>query len=319
VADGYHVLGSVEETAERYERARSYYDEWLAEWPGTPTAQAAMSFKVEAFTHEERWEEAARAYERYDREYGDPENRAAVWLSLADIYGARLSRRDLARSYYLRVEEAYRDEIPGAAAAISLARDDIAAGKHGAARARLSWVISKFAHETRIAATAMHELATSYELSGEWDRAVAHYNELARDYPTTMYGMTALLHVAERYRDLGAPEAAKAALERAGNHYVRVMRDYPATQAELAARGHLVDTKMAQERWDEAADLLLETAERFPDGAASPVMMLQAADICETRLEDNARAERTLESLVRTYPEGPWANEAARRLRLLRG
>jgi hypothetical protein len=46
-------------------------------------------------------------------------------------------------------------------------------------------------------------LAVSYESEGLWDSAVAQLNALAREHPTTLYGLTALQHVAELYEELG--------------------------------------------------------------------------------------------------------------------
>ncbi len=317
VAGGYQLRGDGNRAGAWYGRARDYYRDWISRWPGTLTAERAASLTAESFTHEERWDDAARAYLDFDRLHGDPENRASVWLGLAEIYETRLARRDLATQYYGRVEEEYRDDLSGAAAAIALARADLSAGRPRHAAARLEDVVERFGDEQTVAATAMHYLALAREMNDEWDKAAVTFYELARKYPTTIYGLTAHLHVAERYGAMGESEAAAGALERAAEHYSRVVRDHASTRAELVARAYLIDTRIEQEAWVDAASMLVETAELFPDSAASPAMLLQASEIYGRRLDDVARAQGVLEALIRAYPDGPWAEEAGRRAEAL--
>ena len=314
VAIVYRVEGDLESSAARFDDAREYYGRWAAEWPGTPTGELAMSLTAESLMHEERWVEAIAAYGEYDAAYGRRENRAALWLGMADVCETKLGRRDLARGFYERVEDVYGDELSGASAAVALAREDLDRGRHPAARERLEEVITRFPDEKEVTATAMQYLAASFEADGEWDRAVAEYYKLARDFPTTMYGMSALLHVADRYDTIGEAEAAASAYERAAAHYDRVILEFRGTPAEVAARRYLADTWIKQEMWEEAVNLLLESAARRPESTTSPVMMIEAADIYAARLGDAARAGDVLEQVMREYPDETWADEAAKKL-----
>ncbi len=309
VARGDEVLGS-----RWFGRARDYYESCVARWPGSPTTALAMSFRAETFLMEQRWSDAVAAYEELDRDYGNDANRPGIWLTLADTYANRLGRWATARSYYLKVLESYPDNIGSATAALALAEKEIENGEHKIARARLTDVAKRFPREEPVRATAIQYLAVSYEAEGLWDSAVAQLNALAREHPTTLYGFTALQHIAEHYEQAGETGAAKAALERAADHYERVVRDFSSTPAELAARGYLIDTRLRQERWEDAARVLVETGERFPRSESSPQMMLQAADIYESRLSDRGAAAVVLRSVVALFPDTPYAATASRRL-----
>jgi TolA-binding protein len=276
-----------------------------------------MSFRAETFLMQERWGDAVEAYERLDRDYGNDGNRAGIWLTLADTYGNRLGNERLANDYYRRVLDEYPDDIASATASLELASRDIKTGRYASARAMLEDVIERFPHEEAVRATAMQYLAMSYERSGMWEDAVAQFNALAREHPTTMYGLMALQHVAEGFEELGETEAAASALERAADHYKRVMRDYSSSPAELAARGYLIDTRIRQERWDEAARLLVETAERFPDSESSASMMIQAADIRADELSDSEGAKSVLRRAIGMFPDSEASSEAQRRLNQL--
>ncbi len=273
-----------------------------------------MSFSAETFLMEERWGDAVAAYEELDRDYGHDGNRPGIWLTLADTYSNQLNREATARSYYLKVVEGYPDDIASATAALALAEMEIAAGEHETARSRLEDVAERFAKDEAVRATAIQYLAVSYESEGLWDGAVAQLNALAREHPTTLYGLTALQHIAEHYEELGESSAARVALDKAADHYERVIRDYSSTPAELAARGYLIDTRLRQERWEDAATVMVEMAGRFPDSESAPDMMLRAADIHEDRLADPGAAAEILRSVMGLFPGTSAAAAAERRL-----
>lgn len=314
VASGYISRGDEGRGREWFGRARDYYESCVAKWPGSRTAELAVSFRAETFLIEERWVDAVTAYEELDRDYGHDANRPGIWLVLADTYANKLDRKATARGYYLKVLEGYPDDIGSATAALALAETEIENGEHEIARTRLEDVAKRFPREEAIRATAIQYLAVSYESEGLWDSAVAQLNALAREHPTTLYGFTALQHIAEHYEQAGETGAADAALERAADHYERVIRDFSSTPAELAARGYLIDTRLRQERWEDAARTLVETGERFPRSESSPDMMMQAADIYENRLSDRDAATEVLRSLVGLFPATRAATAAARRL-----
>lgn len=313
-ATGCYVRGDEISGREWFEQARDYYAEWAAKWPGSPTAELAMSFRAETFLMEERWGDAVAAYEELDRDYGHDANRPGIWLTLADTYANRLNRKATARSYYLKVIESYPDDIAFATATLALAEAEIADGEYATARTRLEDVAGRFAGDEAVRATAIRYLAVSYESEGLWDNATAQLNALAREHPTTLYGLTALQHIAEHYEEQGETGAARVALDKAADHYERVVRDYSSTPAELAARGYLIDTRLKQERWEDAARVLRETAERFPDSGSSPSMMLQAADLHEGQLSDPAEAAEILRAIVGLFPGTRAAVVAERRL-----
>ncbi len=313
-AAGCYARGDEVRGREWFERARDYYEGWAAQWPGSLTAELAMSFRAETFLMEERWSDAAAAYEELDRDYGHEANRPGIWLTLADTYANKLNRAATARSYYLKVAENYPDDIAYATAALALAKTEISRGEHGTARSRLEDVAERFAQDEAVRATAIQYLAISYESEGLWDSAVAQLNALAREHPTTLYGLTALQHIAEHYEERGESGAARVALDKAADHYERVIRDYSSTPAELAARGYLIDTRLKQERGEDAARVFVETAGRFPDSESSPDMMLRAADMYENRLADPGAAADVLRSAMELFPGTRAAAVAERRL-----
>jgi TolA-binding protein len=319
IAGGYAAAGAEAKADEWYERARAYYRRLMAEEPRSPTARAALGEIAETYVRQEMWGEAVDAYTELDRTYGDEVSRGQIWLTLAELYGTGLSDQSAARDYYARVVEDYGGEISGATASIAIARFDIESERYAEARERLEDVLASFADEERIAATASYLLALTYELEGEWDAAAARYQSLARDFPATMYGLRAPLHIATHYERGGELSAARSALSRAVEHYRFVVRDYVGTPAELAAHGYLIDALVRLERWEDAASELLSVADRFPDADAAPGMLLQAGMLYETKLGDTGRARALYARVVEGYSASAHAAEAQDRLDALSG
>lgn len=311
LAAGYAVRGEAARAAEFFERARDYYDRWIGEWEGSPTARLALELKGESYAQEGRFADAAGTLEHFDGLYGNEQNRAAIWLRLAEIYSAGLRNTARAREYYEKTEAAYPSKVSGATAAIALAALDIDAARYPEARARLERVLAEFRGEPTVSATAMHYLALSYELGGSWETAVARYNALSQEHPATLYGLQAPLHVARHYRDAGQAAAAASAYERAVQHYRRVSGEWPSTPADLTARSYLVEARLDQGKWEEAAETLVETAGGLPGSEAAPGMLLQAAALYASKLGDEARA-RELLARVRAGHAGTAAGEEAK-------
>jgi tetratricopeptide (TPR) repeat protein len=318
-ATGFMLRGQESLAAAAFNEARSYWRHWEEEWPGSVTAIAAASLVAESFSVEQRWGDAVDAYEKFDDVYGDEGNRAALWLTVADIYMERLERTAEARVYYEKVSVTYGGEIAGATADVALAVDDIRARRYSRGRDRLESVIAGFVDEEAVAATATYHIARSFELENRWDEAIPYYRTLSSRYPSTMYGLTAPLHVAGHYTAMGEDAAAATALSGAGDAYERVIRDFVGTPAELVARNNLVETRLRQGLWRQAAEALVESAERFPESSSTAGMLIQAADLYSDKLGDDDSARGLLESIVRLYPGEPGGDAAQQRLDELGG
>ncbi|MFH1502385.1 MAG: hypothetical protein ABIG03_04995 [Candidatus Eisenbacteria bacterium] len=314
MAAGHRVGAGLEGPGDALERARTYYRRVLADWSGTHTGRAALATIAESYELEGRWSDAVLAYERLDGEYERSETQASLWIKLAELYAGRMGDSERALECYRAVEDTYGDAFDGGSASIALARYDLGAGRYDRGRERLESILSRFADEEALAATAAHLLALSYESEGRIDSAISRYGDLSAAYPTTLYGLQAPLHVSDLYAAMGEDAAASAALDRAVDQYQRIIRDYTDTPAELAARNHLITARSAQKDWSGVADLLFETAARHPEVEAAPMMMLQAAELYETRLANPGAARDVLKALVNAFGGSDAAAEAAVRL-----
>ncbi len=310
-ASSYAVRGMGEQATRVFVEASETYTTWAETWSGTRTGEAALRMNADTYSAQGRWLEAVAIYEELDEAYGSDDNRASIWLSLAEIHASRLGDKETSRAYYERVSGLYGETTSGATADVALALMDIADDRHEAARARLTSVIDRFGDEEAIAATAKQHRAASYELEGRWDSAVAEYSALAAEFPTTMYGLAAPLRIVDMYGEIGETAAGMTALDEAAQVYQRVIRDYGGTPAEMAARNYMIETRLRQESWSDAASLLSETAAQYPDAQAAASMLIQAADIYREELDRPDLAGELLQAVVERYP----GHDAAARAR----
>ncbi len=311
------AAAGLEATPAALEGARDYYRRIGNEWSGTPTGRSALATIAESYELEGRWADAAGTYERLDEEYGTPETRPSLLLKLGDLYSGRMGDVPRATEYYEDVERLAPEGEEGATASIELARFDLAKHRYEQARRRLQSVLDRFADEKTLAATASQLLASSYEMEGRLDTAIARYGQLSAAYPTSLYGLAAPIHVAKLYATMGEDVASATALDRAVEQYERVIRDYADTPAEMAARSYLIAARSELEDWSDVAPLLVETALRQPQAQASAGMLLKAGDIYATKLGDPDTASDVFRRVVDTYGGSPAAEEAQRRLEQL--
>ncbi len=76
----------------------------------------------------------------------------------------------------------------------------------------------------------------------------------------------------------------------------------------------MIETRLRQESWSDAASLLSETAAQFPDAQAAVGMLLQAADIYREKLDRPELARELLQAVVERYPEHDGADRAREKL-----
>ncbi len=75
---------------------------------------------------------------------------------------------------------------------------------------------------------------------------------------------------------------------------------------------------MDQGEWAKAAEVLLETADRFADSEAAPSMLMQAAELYASKLDDAGKAREVFERVLSAYEGSAAAEEAAARLKALK-
>jgi len=161
---------------------------------------------------------------------------------------------------------------------------------------------------------ATWQLGRLEEAQGDWLDASLRFSSVSTDFPTTIQGMEAPLHVARHYRDEGETEASRAAFERAEAHYKRLASERYNEMIRIYAEEYLVRTLAEQGRWEEAASRLLELPGRYPGYQRFSGNFLMAASIYENELGDEGRAVETLRLCVLRYPDTDLAVEAERQI-----
>ncbi|RMH43926.1 MAG: hypothetical protein D6689_03785 [Deltaproteobacteria bacterium] len=182
-----------------------------------------------------------------------------------------------------------RADASGAAAAFDAAVDLLAESDAAAAAAAFEAVADRFPGAAQ-ADDAVYEAAKLYESRlGDPARALALYERLARDYPTSRLALAARRRADAVRADLGPDGGGARALAR----FNAIVQAYP--QQGDAASIAAVDALLAE----------------YPDWPGAPRAALWAARVCE-RSGDLACAARRYDDVARQWPDRPEAFEALR-------
>lgn len=161
---------------------------------------------------------------------------------------------------------------------------------------------------------ATWQLGRIEEAQGDWLDASLRFSSVFTDFPLTLQGMEAPLHIARHYRESGESDAARAAYERAERHYQRLASERYSETIRVLAEEYLVRTLAEQDRWQEAANGLIALPGRYPGYRRFMGNYLMAASIYENELGDDGRALETLRLCVQRYPGTDLAAEAERQI-----
>lgn len=161
---------------------------------------------------------------------------------------------------------------------------------------------------------ATWQLGRIEEAQGDWLDASLRFSSVYTDFPTTLQGMEAPLHIARHYRETGETDAARAAFERAERHYQRLASERYSETIRVFAEEYLVRTLAEQGRWQEAASSLIALPGRYPGFQRFMGNYLMAASIYENELGDDKRAIETLRLCAGRYPGTDLAAEAERQI-----
>ena len=91
------------------------------------------------------------------------------------------------------------------------------------------------------------------------------YKSVYNNYPGSLQGMEAPLRIANHFREKGEDAAAAGAYDRAIEYYRKLVSYRYAMSTQIMAAEYYVRAYAEQEKWVEAAELLLNLIDQYPD------------------------------------------------------
>lgn len=262
-----------------------------------------------------RWSEARAAVAEMKELYRGEADIPGLLILEARIENDGLGNRRRALEILDSLTEAYPDSRQAPTALLSAGNLHLAAGDFDRAAEAYRKIIGDYAqHPYPEIVEATWQLARVEEARGKWLDASLLFKSVYTDFPATIQGMEAPLHIALYYRETGETEAARAAFDRAIAHYERLASRQYSESIRIVAEEYYLRALAEQKRWEEAAERLLALPERYPGYAKYRGNCLMAASIYEHELGDAARALVILRQCVSRNHGTDLAEEAQRQI-----
>ena len=156
-------------------------------------------------------------------------------------------------------------------------------------------VIKQHSDNREIAAQALLNIGKTYEIQKNIQAALQTYRQVVDTYPLTDVGMNTPLFIANLYRAIDEPEEERKAYDEAVVFYKKVALEQPRSRLEFDALRLLSTVYLAQEKWQQALDVLEEVLLKYPSPAylnakRANLLLKTVSLVAVNKLEDPAAA-----------------------------
>lgn len=313
------ALGDTAGRANALEKAVDLYRHILSSDPPPDLARETRYNLVTAFLLAGKWEDAIEAVRRMKKIYGDTRDLPGLMFLESRIMLSGFEDPGAAAGILDRIAREHSGSREAPSALLMIGGIRMGRGDLDGAEEVYEQVVENYPESSDEIVEATWQLARIEEMRGEWLDASLYYKSLYTDFPTTLQGLEAPLHIAGHYRDAGEKEAAEAAYRRAEEHYEKLVSRQYSESIRILAEEYYVRTFAEQGRWEDAAGRLLTLPVRYPEYSRFREAYLMAAAIYETELGNSAKALEILETCATRYPGTALAETARREMNRIRG
>jgi TolA-binding protein len=302
IAQYYERNGMTDDSREAYLRAIRGYQSLVDMNPYSDNVTMINDFIVLAYLHLGQQDEALETLKRFVERYPKSKAAAMALYKMAHLYSSLYKQPEKAVAMYQRVINDYPDSTLEKDIRLEMGSMYATYGKLTEARKEFDSLMARYPRDVPLCAAAQMALASSYDRIGRTDEAIAVYQKIIAQFPRTTQAMYAYLIIADHYRASGNTAMARKTFEQAIDRYDAFLRS-GADNDECAEVLELKATALTmQEKWDDALSTLETLRRQYPSNIRAPVALLKMAVIYETGKNDKARAEKTCNDFLTTYP-----------------
>lgn len=301
------------------ESALTYYDRVANEWSGKPVEVAALVQRANVLLRMERLAEAEEILERARRLPQGQPFEANILFSLAVLREQGMKDTEGAVGLYRELVRLHPQDPSAAQAEFRIGMAYAGQNRSDSALAVLERVERTYGRNVELAAQARYQSARVLRTSGREGDAIRRFRSVTVDFPRTEAGLQAPFEVAEYYRNRKDSNSERATLREATAEYERIVQDLAGSSREntpvvVLAMDQLATAWVRLEEWQRAVEVLTKRTEAFPGERRSPLALVQAAAILESRLGDHKGTIDMLQRLVERYPGSPMAQRAQEKI-----
>ena len=161
-------------------------------------------------------------------------------------------------------------------------------GNYREARAALQKIVSNFSQSGTSGSDARFEIGRLYELEGQWKKAEALYWETAENYPFHKKGLYAPIYILLHYENQKGDKQESAKEEtflKAKDYYESRLKKMGPIQMSAEVQNYLALLYLAHGDWQKARQVWLAASRDYPTSPASPLFLVEAADLTSQKNE----------------------------------
>lgn len=290
-------LGDTATFNQRFTWAQQYYQKLLQQYPGTIVTVPSHSNLSQIYQMNADWEESIDHLTMMVDSTGATMTRAR--MEIGDIYARNLRQLGTALNHY---DSLLADLKPADSHYIPLIKLKKASvrmdqGRYAQARELLLDVRDNHRMHFVSSPLAQYTLARSFELEGNFNRALAEYKVLLEKYRDSDEALSTYLYLAKQFEQQDRLDEAARWYQDAERVYDELIARGSGTIDE--ARGMLFKSDLAgqQGRWEETAQTLTRVFDKFPKQAIGQRAMVNAIRVHQQKLNNPQVADSLREVL----------------------
>lgn len=173
------------------------------------------------------------------------------------------------------------------------------------AREAFNKALDLYPNDKAICVEARIAIARSYESQDLWDKALAEYKGIIRDYPHTETGLSLPMYIARRYEKEKDAVGTSNAYKEAIAHYKEISEKNPNTVLDFMAQDFIVMCYTKQENWIEAVNSLEKIVMEYPAAKTILSAMQMISNISVKKLDNPKKAIDIFNKFLARYPKHP--------------
>ena len=181
------------------------------------------------------------------------------------------------------------------------------------ARQEFEKIFEMFPEDEALTSQARSLIGKSYELSGEWPKALQLYREIQKERPFSNTGLSVPLYIAQYHQAKEEKEEAERAFAQAIAYYNRLISEHPNSEIELKALRLLSVCYLTQQKWMDAINVMEKMLLKYPAPRMANQAIVAINNIAIRQLKNYDVPINIYNNFIEKNPEHP-LNDGIRRM-----
>jgi len=175
-------------------------------------------------------------------------------------------------------------------------------GDFASAEAVFNQLLEDFPENSGLCVEVITEIGVMFEMQKEWQKTVAQYEKLMKQYPNTLRALQTPLNIAMLYARHGEREKAEAAYNQAIDEYNGILKKYPNASVVWDL---LIACYRVQEQWEEVILTYKRMLVQHPvlDKNRAAYAIYGIGEVYEKRLKEYNKALAYYKMFLLDYPD----------------